>query len=219
MQEALECSGSLGRPKGMLVDTIETRNLLLRPLAAADLSSLHAVIGNDPDMTWEKSSFSLDTTAQMLALRLKHYQEFGFGVWAVIDKVSDTLIGQAGLQVLGSSWQVEQNDLLGISRQSTVAQGGLPIELVVYVAKGRWGEGIGVEACTACLCYGFERLGLKEVIAITRVDNSGGRALARKLGFSFVREMVAYGFPVMFCALPREAFAVDCEFVRSYPSD
>jgi ribosomal-protein-alanine N-acetyltransferase len=191
---------------GILMDSIETDRLLLRPFKREDGPSLHAVIGNDPDMIWESTAFSPETTEEMLTLRLKHYEKYGFGVWAVIDKVTGEMIGQTGLQVQGSSWKNSEESQ---SRDPKNTQPGTDIEdieIVVYTAKRRWHQGIGFEACTAALLYGFGELNLHKITAITRADNIAGQKLAEKLGFRLARKGVAYGFDVFYYELLRTEF-------------
>jgi len=79
---------------GKNMDSVETDRLLLRPFTAQDGPSLHMIIGEDPDMTWDATSRPLQRTEEILQSRIKHYEEYGFGVWAVIDKTSGEMVGQ-----------------------------------------------------------------------------------------------------------------------------
>jgi ribosomal-protein-alanine N-acetyltransferase len=168
------------------MDSVETQRFLLRPLTQDDLLSLHAVVGEDPEMTWETKPWSLERTEDRLRLRLKHYQEHGFGVWAVVEKVTGELIGQAGLQFL------ENTDL---------------VELVAFTAKRRWSDGVALEACTAALGYGFRELRLTRIIAVIRPGNVAAQKLASNLGFRFVLRGLAYGIEACYYELLASEFA------------
>jgi ribosomal-protein-alanine N-acetyltransferase len=167
------------------MDSIETERLLLRPFAPDDGQRLHTIIGNDPDMTWDGTSRPLERTEETLGGRIRHYKDRGFGIWAVVDKNSGEMIGQAGLQVLTGTTEVE---------------------LVAYTAKRSWRQGIAREACIAAITYAFTEMNLSKVIAVIRTQNSVAKMLAEKFGFQFDRQDTAYGDPVYYYVLPKSEF-------------
>ena len=175
------------------MDSIVTSRFLLRPFKPEDVSDIHAVMGDDPDMTWERKPWPLELTEKRLMLRIKHYKEHGFGVWAVIDKATGEMVGQTGLQIL---------------------EGTNDIELVSFTAKRWWRKGVSFETCTAALMYGFQELNLPKIIAVIRPDNTAAQQLANKLGFQFVSEGIAYGIDVFYYELPHSEFALDCNQCR-----
>ena len=59
------------------------------------------------------------------------------------------------------------------------------------LAPAHWGKGIAGEAARACLAYGFEELGLNEVVSFTVPENLRSRAVMEKLG---MREDTGGGF-------------------------
>lgn len=175
------------------MDSVETERLFLRPFAPDDGLSLHAVIGNDPDMTWDATARPLERTEETLNGRIKHYEDHGFGIWAVIDKVSGEMIGQAGLQVL---------------------QGTSDVELVVFTAKRYWRHGVGMEACIAILTYAFTEMNLSRIVGVTRTHNVAAQQLGEKLGFRLVREDTAYGDPVFYYELLKADFTLKNQFYK-----
>lgn len=175
------------------MDSIETDRLLLRPFTSADGSNLHSIMGNDSDMTWEGEAWSYEKTLEWLWIRLDHYKEHRYGVWAVVDRSSGDMIGQTGLQVLK-----EANE----------------VELVTYTAKRWWRKGIGFEACTASLIYGFSELKLPKIIAVTRVFNKAGQGLVEKLGFQHMGEGWVYGVKVFFYRLLSDEFIPKLHYYR-----
>lgn len=167
------------------MDSVETQRLLLRPFTLEDLPSLHTVIGEDPDMAWNQKPRTIEETEKVLQGRLKHYSEHDFGIWAVILKDTDEMIGQAGLQ----------------QKENTTE-----IELVAYTAKRFWHQGIAFEACIGSLTYGFRKLALEHIVACTRLHNVSAQKLTLKLGFHFVGEDKAYGYDVYYYKLTHQAF-------------
>lgn len=59
------------------------------------------------------------------------------------------------------------------------------------LAPAHWGKGIAGEAARACLAYGFEELGLDEIVSFTVPENLRSRAVMEKLG---MREDTGGGF-------------------------
>lgn len=179
------------------MDCVETERLLLRPFKDDDGPALHAVVGNDPDMTWDRSSRSLEKVQGTVRERMKHFATNGFGVWAVIDKSSHTLLGQCGLQRLPGT----QN-----------------IELVVYTAKRFWRMNYAHEACIASLRYGFESLGATEILAVVRKENTAALNLMEKLGFKFLRDAKIYDADVKVFDMKRDEFKPGHEPYKVYPA-
>lgn len=177
------------------MDSVETERLLLRPFTPNDGPSLHAVIGNDPDMTWDGTTRTIDRIEETIQGRIKHFEVHGFGVWAVIDKVSGNLVGQTGLQIL---------------------QGTEEVELVAYTAKKCWGQGIAFESCIAALIYAFTEMKLSRVIAIMRTQNVVAQRVAEKLGFCFDYEGTAYGERAFFYELLKSDFTLKNQFYKIY---
>jgi len=50
------------------------------------------------------------------------------------------------------------------------------------LAADYWGKGYATEGARACLAFGFDRLGLDEIVSITVPDNLRSRAVMEKLG-------------------------------------
>jgi len=184
----------------VFMDCIETARLILRPFKhQGDGEGLFSVVGNDPDMTWDHSTRPMDMVSRTAADRAKHFDEYGFGVWAVIEKESAEMVGQCGLQCLPNSPN---------------------IELVVYTAKKYWRSGYAHEASLASLRYGFEVLKNTEIVAVVRNENEGAKKLISKLGFSHVRFDHLYEAEVEVSVIERKNFSVrldDPYMVRPCP--
>lgn len=148
---------------------IETRRLLLRPCTMADVQDyLH--FWNDPEVmkyigdgTWGGGE---EVVTEVLRKNIAFYQTNpGLGFWAVCEKPSGHLIGEAGLSPVEETHEIEAGYLL---------------------AKLYWGQGLGAEILSALLEYGFSVLGLKEIIAVAHPDNTASTHIMKKCGMSLV---------------------------------
>lgn len=92
--------------------------------------------------------------------------ERGFGFWAVEVRSTGEFIGFTGLD------QVDE---------------GMPftgVEVGWRLARSAWGHGYATEAARASLAYGFEVLGLPEILAVTTVTNLRSQAVMRRIGMT-----------------------------------
>jgi len=150
---------------------LETERLVLRPFTAQDAPALHAVVGNDPLMTWDGTHRSLEYVEGTVRERIEHYAVHGFGVLAVVEKETRVMMGQAGLQVLPKTGEVE---------------------IVAYTARPHWGTGYARETCSVSIHFGFSTLKLAKIVGVTRVENARALRLAENLGFRWVRDDFVY---------------------------
>ena len=140
---------------------LETARLVLRPLHPEDLAEHHARLGADAAVTWHHCARSPEESQTVLGHRVEHWRRHGFGLWAVRDRESGEFLGEAGLQHLEDTGEVE---------------------LGYYLARAAWGRGVATEAGEAALRHGFEALGLERILAVVRPENEGSKRVLAKLG-------------------------------------
>ena len=76
---------------------LETERLALRRLEETDFDALAAILQDPQVMYAYEHGFSTEEVRQWLDRQLERYAEYGFGLWAVLDKTSGELIGQCGI--------------------------------------------------------------------------------------------------------------------------
>ena len=89
----------------------------------------------------------------------------GFGFWAAERKEDGALLGFVGLNA--PSWEAPFTPC---------------IEIGWRLAHAHWGHGYATEAARAALAFGFDRLGLDEIVAFTLPANHRSRAVMARLG-------------------------------------
>ncbi len=105
----------------------------------------------------------------------KIYGKYGYGMWAVFDKVSNRLIGEAGLE-----------HRVDINREKFPYDWMFAedcSELGFCFAEDLWGQGYCTEVCRGILDYGINVLGHKVFFARAEKENKGSVRVLEKLGF------------------------------------
>ncbi len=145
--------------------TIRTPRLVLRPLSDDDLEPF-ALMNADPRvMRYFPAPMTRAQSEAQLARLAPHVAEHGFGMWAVELPGEARFIGIAGL-----------------NRASFEAPFTPCVEVGWRLAAEHWGRGYATEAGRASLRYGFQALGLDEILAWTAVINAPSRRVMEKLG-------------------------------------
>ncbi|GAA1678368.1 GNAT family N-acetyltransferase [Glycomyces endophyticus] len=154
---------------------LETERLLLRPLAAADAAAL-APINADPEIMRYIGTGDPRTPEQTEALCAKaaaHWDEHGWGAFAVCERATGELVG------------------LGVLATPSFLPEILPATEVGWrVARSRWGRGYAPEAARAVIGFAFGELGLDRVVSCIHAENAASVRVAEKLGMVLERETV-----------------------------
>lgn len=76
----------------------ETPRLLLRKFSLDDVGALAEILGDPKVMEFStKGPCTEDDTRQFIDWCLDSYRDHGFGQWAIVDRLSGTIIGFCGL--------------------------------------------------------------------------------------------------------------------------
>jgi RimJ/RimL family protein N-acetyltransferase len=155
-----------------LENVLETKHLFLRPMLATDLDEL-LLIFTDPKVmaSFGNELFSREQMERWLKRNLDHQTEFGYGLFSVIHKETNVLIGDCGLEQMESEGAAE----LGYDFRSDF-----------------WSQGFATEAALAVRDYAFEVLQLPCLISLIRVGNLASKRVAEKVGMELAEEFTRY---------------------------
>jgi ribosomal-protein-alanine N-acetyltransferase len=169
---------------------IETERLLLRPYALEDADEQLRVI-SDPEFLRHMGPQFRPTRDKVLVgfgRISEHWLRMGYGQWALELKGAGRLVGYCGLRHLVPTDEVE---------------------LLYGCDRDYWGRGLVTEAARASLRYGFERMKMGRVMAVTDKDNKGSRRVMEKCGMRYERDAVYFDLPVVYYALNRADWRAD----------
>jgi RimJ/RimL family protein N-acetyltransferase len=155
----------------MLQPTLETVHLMLRPFRADDVDAVAAYWGDPAVARWTRGGKTISRVEawQRLLQHPGHWALQGFGFWAIEEKSSGRMIGEAGL--------------IDLKRDYDLVVNGAP-EIGWVIAPAAQGRGYASEAAKACLDWGGDNLGAIRVIAAMNADNRASIRVAEKCGFT-----------------------------------
>ena len=162
---------------------IETDRLILREFGKEDLDELHEVLSNARVMRFSATGpFSREQTSEFIDRCRKTYCEKGFGMYAVMEKKRNRIIGCCGFFF-------------------QVIDGMDEVEIGYRLHPDFWNQGLGTEAARAVQDYGFGPLGLKRLISIIEAENVPSIRVAEKNGLRHEKDSVHKGIPVRIYAI------------------
>lgn len=146
---------------------LTTARLQLRAWRDQDLEPFAALNADSRVREFFPSTLTADESARSVQRIREHFDAHGFGLWAVEVLGGPSFIGFIGLAV-----------------PSFVAHFTPCVELGYRLACDQWGRGYATEGARAALAFGFESLGLHEIVAFTAVGNVRSRRVMARLCMS-----------------------------------
>ena len=166
---------------------LETARLILRPFVQSDLDALAEIFGDHRVMRYLPAGqgISRERTQVALSRYIESWETRGHGLNAVIEKTNQKLIGHCGLVRLEYTEE---------------------IELAYGYAHSHWGQGYATEAARATVAFGFDLLGLKQIVAIVVPENTASQRVLEKLGMQYVRQASFYNLNVRYFRLTQAEY-------------
>lgn len=142
---------------------LETERLYLREMNQTDFNSLCKILQDEDTMYAYEGAFSDNEVQEWLDRQIARYQKWNFGLWAVILKEIDEMIGQCGLTM--QPWKETE-----------------VLEIGYLFNRLYWHKGYATEAAKACKKYAFETLKADEICSIIRNTNIASQNVAIRNG-------------------------------------
>ncbi|HZI14888.1 MAG TPA: GNAT family N-acetyltransferase [Myxococcus sp.] len=149
------------------VPELRTERLLLRAWRDEDLAPYAAMCADPRVMEHFPSPLRREESDAQVENIRRHFAERGFGLWAVEVPGVARFVGFTGLAVPRFD-----------------AHFTPCVEVGWRIAAEHWGHGYATEAARAAVGFGFERLGLGELVTFTVPANARSRRVMEKLGFT-----------------------------------
>lgn len=143
----------------------ETERLCLRQWRHTDYEPFADLNADSQVMAFFPRPLSVSESDALAHRNALHIAEHGWGLWAAQDKASEEFIGFIGLQPCLATLPFAP-----------------AVELAWRIAPSFWGRGLASEGARGALRVGFERLGLREIVAFTALHNARSLGVMRRMG-------------------------------------
>ena len=144
---------------------LESARLVMRQFRDEDLADFAAMSADPQVMRYFPAPLSRLESAALIGRVRGHFAEHGYGLWALERKDNGAFIGFTGLGVVG------------FDAPFTPA-----VEIGWRLAREHCGLGYASEAAWTALRCGFDRLGLKQVVAFATRANEPSQKVMQAIG-------------------------------------
>lgn len=155
-----------------------------------DLDALTALNANPEVMRYFPGTLTREESAGFLRRMMASQEEDGFCYFAAELRATGTWVG-----------------FIGLLRQTYPAPFTPCVDIGWRLLPAAWGQGIATEGATACLAYGFDVLGLPEIVAVTPQLNQPSIRVMEKSGMrywlTFDHPKIAVDSPLRTCVVYR----------------
>ena len=166
---------------------LETERLLLRLPEPADIDEYDAILG-DPKVV-RALGFGPRTreeTAVAIERMLRHWERHGIGLFSVVRKTGERLLGRVGFLLWNSDrW---------LNALHHELEGPLETEIGWTLGSGFWNQGYATEAALACRDWALGERGLTRLISLIAAGNTASIRVAEKIGEKLERENLPGAF-------------------------
>jgi RimJ/RimL family protein N-acetyltransferase len=151
----------------MAIPRLETGRLLLREWRDGDREPFAEMNADPRVMEHFPSRLTTSESDASIDRMIERWAPDGFGLWAVERLADGRLLGFTGL-----------------AAPTFEAHFTPAVEIGWRLAVDAWGHGYATEAARAALRFGFEDLGLAEIVSFTVPANTRSRAVMERLGMT-----------------------------------
>ncbi len=168
--------------------TLESERLRLRMFRESDLDAYAAMCADPEVMRYIGVGGQTLTRAETwrhMAMVLGHWELRGYGLWAVEERATGTLVGRIGLYN---------------------PEGWPGLECGWALARGAWGNGYATEGARRALAFAFTELDRDHVISLIRPDNVASIRVAERIGERLERTTTLLGSEALVYGIRRDDF-------------
>jgi len=156
---------------------LETARLKLRLMKPSDLDGLLKIFSDPRVMaSFDCEPFGREQMEGWMRRNLGHQDQYGYGLFSVILKSEDLLIGNCGLEHM-------------------TVDGEQVTELGYDFRSDYWNKGFATEAAAAVRDYAFDVLRLPGLISLIRAGNEASRRVSEKIGMRLLAEIAPHDIP------------------------
>jgi RimJ/RimL family protein N-acetyltransferase len=168
---------------------LETERLVLREPQPRDIDGYAALWGDPEVMRFLGGRTARpEEAARGIDRMLKQWDRHGVGLFSVLRKEDERLIGRVGYLL----WDPER----WANAMHEELEDPLEMEIGWVIASAFWNQGYATEAALACRDHAFGPLGRDRVISLIAAENIASIRVAEKIGERYERDVEIMVGPV-----------------------
>jgi RimJ/RimL family protein N-acetyltransferase len=154
------------------MNVIETKRIILRQFTPEDAADNYRIYTDPENMKFmgrqpDSVEFEREHIRKHIA---NYYEKYEFGLWAVVLKENNRLIGRCGFLYQ----QIED------ARE---------LEITYLIDKHFQGRGLATEAARETVRLGFEKYNFSRIVAVINPENLASIRIAEKIGMEYERDV------------------------------
>ena len=154
------------RSKGEII-VLTTQRLILRHWRESDRDPFAQMNADAEVMEYFPAPLARQESDAMIGRMKRHHQDYGFGLWAVEEAATHAFVG-----------------LIGLNMTKFQAHFTPAVEVGWRLAHPFWGKGYATEGARKVISYGFDVIGLTEIVSFTATSNQRSIAVMKRLGMT-----------------------------------
>ncbi len=163
---------------------IETERLLIREIELTDVDDMFEM-DSDPEVhkyILQSPVQSKEEIVEVIEMLQKQYTNNGIARWAIVDKMTNEMLGWCGIKYYTDELNGHQNFY----------------EHGYRFKQKHWGKGYATESSKVILNWAFRNLNTDSIYAITDIDNKNSIHVLDKLEFE-LKEIFKYNDTHLVC--------------------
>lgn len=174
---------------GIALTIAVTERMVIREITPEDVPKLYqaGISIRNPNDTEEFSLKGVIEEVDYVRAYIENmYSYYQYGVW-ILCKPNQNLLGVAGYD------HIESEKLPVNSKARKLAENGFCLQAGYHICYNYRRQGYALEALNAVVTYGFQSVGVEEVLLLIEPYNKPSLKLAAKAGFSYMETVMYKG--------------------------
>jgi ribosomal-protein-alanine N-acetyltransferase len=160
------------------IPILHTERLTLRAFDSEEITSLESILSDRETIRYfpRQEPWPHEIVEKWVNQHWQHWQDHGYGWWAIASIQDDQLLGWCGLNILQETGETE----------------------VLYLLKRSvWGQGLASEAAQASVDYGFRVVKLEKIVGLVHPENFASQRVLEKCGLRYEKKLQMWGMDLL----------------------
>jgi ribosomal-protein-alanine N-acetyltransferase len=171
----------------MQIPILFTPRLTLRAFVSADIAHLKSILSDRETICYfpRQEPWPQEIVEKWINQHWQHWQDHGYGWWAVASIQDNQLLGWCGLNILEETGETE---------------------VLYLLKKSVWGQGLASEAARFSVDYGFQKVKLEKIVGLVHPKNIASQRVLEKCGLTLETKLHLWGMDLLRYIVTSDAY-------------